>query len=60
MHQTYLYTLIVVNKTILSTYLRSCSISLALYSVMSDVVAAGMMMMGVRDTRLEGCGDLGD
>ena len=34
--------------------------SFALYNVMSDVVAAGMMMIGVRETRLDGCGDLGD
>lgn len=32
-----------------STYFRSCRRSLALSIVMSEVVAAGMMMMGVRD-----------
>lgn len=31
------------------TYFRSCKRSLALSIVMSEVVAAGMMMMGVRD-----------
>lgn len=31
------------------TYLRSCRRSLALSIVMSEVVAAGMMTMGVRD-----------
>uniref|UniRef100_A0A6B0UM59 Putative secreted protein n=1 Tax=Ixodes ricinus TaxID=34613 RepID=A0A6B0UM59_IXORI len=34
------------------TNLRSCRMSFALYMVMSEVVAAGMMMMGVRDTLL--------
>lgn len=32
-----------------NSYFRSCSRSLALSIVMSEVVAAGMMMMGVRD-----------
>ncbi len=31
------------------TYLRSCKTSLALNIVMSDVVAAGIMMIGVRE-----------
>lgn len=31
------------------TYLRSCRRSLALSIVMSEVVAAGMMTMGVRE-----------
>ena len=26
----------------------------------SEVVAAGMMMIGVRDTLFDGCGDFGD
>jgi hypothetical protein len=33
-------------------YFKSCNISLALYIVMSDVLALGMMMMGVRLGRL--------
>ena len=34
--------------------LKSCKISLALYKVISDVVAAGMIMIGVRETRFPG------
>ena len=36
----------------LDTYLRSCRISLALYIVMMDVVAAGMMIIGVREPEM--------
>lgn len=34
------------------THLKSCSMSLTLYIDMSEVAAAGMMMMGVREGRL--------
>ena len=40
-----------------ATHLRSCSTSLALNMVMSDVLADGMMMMGVRETRFGGPAD---
>lgn len=33
-------------------YLSSCSISLALYMEMSEVAAAGMIIIGVREGRL--------
>lgn len=36
-------------SSIISTYLRSCKSSLALSIVIKDVVAAGMMIMGVRE-----------
>lgn len=36
----------------MSVHLSSCSMSLTLYMVMSEVAAAGMMMMGVREGRL--------
>jgi len=39
---------------VLKPYLRSCRTSFALYIVMRDVVAAGMMIIGVREIRLFG------
>jgi len=38
----------------LKPYLRSCRTSFALYIVMRDVVAAGMIIIGVREIRLFG------
>lgn len=36
----------------LHEYLRSCKISFALYMVINEVLAPGMMMIGVLETRL--------
>ena len=39
-------------ERVLKPYLRSCRTSFALYIVIRDVVAAGMIIIGVREIRL--------
>ena len=36
-------------------YLKACSISFALYIVINEVVAEGIIIIGVRDMRFCGC-----